>query len=126
MILECGCGKLYRVRDGTAHAGMICADCGGPLRPSGQAPSIPGEQGPATADENGRVRCPTCGDHFQVQAVPPKETPRPSGPCCPKCGALLSLETMLSQESGIGWVGQERMWYCPRCLSVLGFTAWKR
>jgi NAD-dependent SIR2 family protein deacetylase len=77
-------------------------------------------------DSGGHVRCPSCGDHFEVESAVPQETRRPSGPCCPKCGATLSLDSVLVESSGIGWVGQEKMYYCPHCLTVLGFTAWKR
>ena len=74
-------------------------------------------------DVHGEVCCPGCGDRFQVESSP---STRPSGPCCPKCGAVLSMKTVMAETSGIGWVGQERMLYCPHCLAILGFTAWKR
>lgn len=78
-------------------------------------------------DERGHVRCPSCGDHFPVEGTQlPKPTPNHHGTNCPKCGELLSLDSMRHEDSGVGWVGQERMWYCPKCMAVLGFTAWKR
>jgi hypothetical protein len=77
-------------------------------------------------EPDGSVRCPTCGDHFLVEAGIPRSAPRPAGPSCPKCGAVLTLDTVLADTNGIGWVGQERMLYCPHCMAILGFTAWKR
>jgi hypothetical protein len=77
-------------------------------------------------DPGGGVRCPSCGDHFLVEAPAPAAAPRPAGPSCPKCGARLSLETVRAECSGVGFVGQEKMLYCPHCMAVLGFTAWKR
>ena len=76
--------------------------------------------------EDGGVSCPLCAGRFQVEVSSIPEKPRPGGPNCPKCGAVVTLDQMLVEESGLGMVGQERMWYCPRCLAILGFTAWKR
>jgi hypothetical protein len=81
---------------------------------------------PVPIEPGGKVRCPSCGDHFQVKGAPPEKPPRPSGPACPKCGAVLSMETVRTILSGLGFVGQEKMWYCPDCMTILGFTAWKR
>lgn len=38
MILECACGKLYRVRDASSAAGSRCPACNGELRPSESVP----------------------------------------------------------------------------------------
>ncbi len=35
MILECSCGKMYRVRDDAPTANQTCRACGGPLRAAG-------------------------------------------------------------------------------------------
>lgn len=126
MILECICGRMFRVSDKATHRPTVCDACGGNLSPVGGTPSPAESKTPVPVDPEGGVRCPTCGDHFRVEAPAPKEKPRPSGPCCPKCGARVSLDTVMSDYDGIGWVGQEKMWYCPHCMSVLGFTAWKR
>lgn len=77
-------------------------------------------------ETDGAVRCPSCGDHFVVNAPAPVAPPRPAGPSCPKCGAVLSLSTVRAESSGLGFVGQEKMFYCPDCMTILGFTAWKR
>src|SRR4051812_44189419 len=49
MLLECGsCGKMYRVRDGSAAVPTKCPACGGGLKTSGGGPAAPAA--PATAD----------------------------------------------------------------------------
>jgi uncharacterized protein with PIN domain len=126
MILECACGKLFRVSDRTSQPPSKCDACGGSLRPVGGTPPPADAPARVAMSAEGEVRCPTCGDHFRVESPQPKEKPRPAGPACPNCGAVLSIDSVPSEISGIGWVGQEKMWYCPRCMTVLGFTAWKR
>lgn len=41
MILECACGKMYRVRDEAAAAGSRCPACNGELRAAATAPAGP-------------------------------------------------------------------------------------
>jgi hypothetical protein len=47
MLLECGCGKMFRVRDGAANPPKNCPSCGGPLRQSGGAAPAPAPATPA-------------------------------------------------------------------------------
>jgi len=43
MILECSCGKMYRVRDDAATPPTKCPVCGGPLRAAGgSSPNVAG------------------------------------------------------------------------------------
>ena len=39
MLLECTCGKMYRIRDGATNPPKNCPACGGPLKASGGAPA---------------------------------------------------------------------------------------
>jgi chromosome segregation ATPase len=43
MILECGCGKMYKVRDGSANLPTRCPACGGELKAQGPAPAGAGD-----------------------------------------------------------------------------------
>lgn len=55
MLLECGsCGKMYRVRDGSAAVPTKCPACGGGLKTSGGGGGAPAPAAPAAAD--GRVK----------------------------------------------------------------------
>jgi chromosome segregation ATPase len=55
MLLECSCGKMYRVRDDAAHPPTRCPACGGTLRPvSGGAPA--GAADPRLKDLEARLQ----------------------------------------------------------------------
>jgi hypothetical protein len=49
MLLECTCGKMYRVRDGATNPPKTCPACGGPLRVSGGAATPAPAPAPAPA-----------------------------------------------------------------------------
>jgi chromosome segregation ATPase len=58
MLLDCSCGKMFRVRDGTSTPPTKCPSCGGTLR---QASGPPAQAAPASAPaapgvDTGRVR----------------------------------------------------------------------
>src|SRR5438045_2480085 len=54
MILECACGKMYRVRDDAANQPTKCPVCGGTLRQAGgSSPSIGAE--PKLKEQETRV-----------------------------------------------------------------------
>jgi len=44
MLLECSCGKMYRVKDDTVNPPTKCPACGGTLRASGGGPSAGGKE----------------------------------------------------------------------------------
>jgi hypothetical protein len=55
MILECACGKMYRVRDDAANQPTKCPVCGGALRPaSGSSPAVAAE--PRIKEQETRIR----------------------------------------------------------------------
>jgi hypothetical protein len=60
MLLECSCGKMFRVRDGTATPPNKCPSCGGTLREAGGRVSGPpsgvAAAPPASAGDAGRVK----------------------------------------------------------------------
>jgi chromosome segregation ATPase len=55
MILECACGKMYRVRDDAANQPSKCPVCGGALRPAGP-PTAGGSPDPRLKDTELRLR----------------------------------------------------------------------
>ncbi len=57
MLLECSCGKMYRVRDDAAHPPTKCPSCGGVLRQhSGAAPAAPAGPDPKVKDLEARLQ----------------------------------------------------------------------
>jgi len=55
MILECACGKMYRVRDDAANQPAKCPVCGGALRPAGgSSPAVAAE--PKIKEQETRIR----------------------------------------------------------------------
>src|SRR5262245_50093717 len=61
MLLECGCGKMYRVRDGATNPPKTCPACGGVLRQAGAPaaappPAAPPPAAPAAPAVDGRVK----------------------------------------------------------------------
>src|SRR5688572_8407979 len=64
MLLECGCGKMYRVRDGATNPPKNCPACGGALKVSGgpaaaapaAAPAAPPAADPRAKELEARVQ----------------------------------------------------------------------
>ena len=73
------------------------------------------------SDSQGRVHCPSCEENFRTRIKPRKY----GRPACQNCGARISLKTVHVQKRGLGWIGQERMYCCPKCGIVLGFSYWE-
>jgi uncharacterized protein with PIN domain len=44
---------------------------------------------------------------------------------CPYCKENLNLKDIHKETSGMGFLKQEIMYYCPYCLSILGFSRGK-
>jgi uncharacterized protein with PIN domain len=56
-----------------------------------------------------------------ARAKPKRST---GGPVCPYCRADLTWETMESSEIEVTIYVREKMYYCPSCRAVLGFSSW--
>ncbi|MBI2932851.1 MAG: hypothetical protein HYY16_14485 [Planctomycetes bacterium] len=46
------------------------------------------------------------------------------GPVCPYCRAELSWESMQSSEVEVTIYVREKMYFCPSCRALLGFSSW--
>jgi hypothetical protein len=46
------------------------------------------------------------------------------GPVCPYCRAELSWQNMESTEIEVTIYVREKMYYCPSCRALLGFSSW--
>ncbi len=46
-------------------------------------------------------------------------------PKCPHCKQDVSLKNIKKEIEGKGFLKQETLYYCPHCLSVLGFSRGK-
>ena len=41
---------------------------------------------------------------------------------CPYCKQHLSFNDVKTEEKGIGFIGKEKMYICPHCNMILGFS----
>jgi hypothetical protein len=46
------------------------------------------------------------------------------GPVCPYCRTELSWDNMESSETEVTIYVREKMYYCPSCRALLGFSSW--
>lgn len=46
------------------------------------------------------------------------------GPVCPYCRAELSWDTMETSETEVTIYVREKMYSCPSCRALLGFSSW--
>lgn len=53
-----------------------------------------------------------------------KEEENGKGPVCPYCRAELSWDNMESSETEVTIYVREKMYYCPSCRALLGFSSW--
>lgn len=95
-----------------------------------------------------RAKCARCGARFDgrgkyclncvaqvsTQLGTPARKPRAGakaavadtgdGPLCPHCKAGLTWENMHTSETEISIYVREKMYFCPGCRAVLGFSSW--
>ncbi len=93
-----------------------------------------------------RGKCTECGAKFEgrgkyclnciasvstkLDPMPPRGArapslrPRGEGPICPHCKAELAWDSLGSSEIEISIYVREKMYFCPGCRSVLGFSSW--
>lgn len=57
--------------------------------------------------------------------LPKSKTHRPiGGPVCPYCRTELSWDTMQTSETEVTIYVREKMYSCPSCRALLGFSSW--
>lgn len=71
----------------------------------------------STLVEAGRRRSPATGSRAATKKAA-------GGPLCPYCRTELTWENMESSETEVTIYVREKMYFCPSCRALLGFSSW--
>lgn len=65
-------------------------------------------------------------DRTRAAAMKPARAGRKAegGPVCPYCRTELSWDNMETSETEVTIYVREKMYYCPSCRALLGFSSW--
>lgn len=60
----------------------------------------------------------------RASAAGARSPEKDQGPVCPYCRADVSWDTIESSEMEVTIYVREKMYYCPSCRALLGFSSW--